>query len=90
MNRTRRTEKIQVLQATFAGKPGAIQQYRQDHRQLIMLTVQKEPNECYSVRHPAAPARLMTAPEYEQFIKTLQSKHHPVICLIRPERTSHK
>lgn len=79
-----RAEKLHILQATLAGNTQAIRHYRQALRQPIMLNVQKEPDNYYSVKHPTAPTRPMTEPEFEQFIDQLRNNHQPVICMIRP------
>ena len=86
MKANTRAQKLNVLQAALAGNSQAVQNYRQAIQQPIRLTVQKEPDNCYTVKHPAAPAGLMTEPEFEKFLEQLRRNYQPVICMIRPCR----
>ena len=79
-----RAEKLKVLQAALAGNTQAVQSYQQATQQPLLLNVQKERGNCYTVKHPTAPARPMTEPEYEQFIEQLRRNYQPVICIVRP------
>ncbi len=86
MIKRERNEKLQVLQAVLEGKPDAVRHYQQRIMKPLFLTIQKESNDTYSVKDLNTPIKLMTSQEYEQFKRSLQTKVHLLICIIRPEQ----
>lgn len=85
-----RNEKIALLTKVIQGTAPASRLQQLVSRPPVLLMVQKEPDNGYSIKpdatRPDLPAGVLTEPEYSKVLESLRKKYEPVICMIRPEK----
>ena len=85
-----RKDKTDLLTKVIQGTAPARRLQQLVSRLPVLLVVQKEPDNGYSIKpdatRPELPAGILTEPEYSKVLESLRKNYEPVICIIRPEK----
>ena len=83
-----RNDKIALLTKVIQGAVPASRLQQFVSRPPVLLIVQKERDNAYSIKpdatRPHLPAGILPESEYSKVLESLGRKYEPVICMIRP------